>query len=172
MRRLFSKLTIKGKKPLPEAYPKILATIGDHIRKTRLDRELFQADVAKIMNVTEECISNWEINKSHPNIMYWPRIIKFLGYDPEYVEGNTLAIVLANYRRQHGLRLRRLAEQIGVDETTILWWERGKEVKYKRSKRQLEEFFTREGISDVEIPFFDSVKLGKENYQKRMIRKK
>ena len=35
----FCHVRLSGPKPLPKAYPKHLKTLGDHIRKRRLDRE-------------------------------------------------------------------------------------------------------------------------------------
>jgi len=86
--------------------------------------------------------------------MHWPKIIEFLGYDPECKQGNTLAATLWNYRRRHGLTLKILGGMIGVDETTVLWWERGQAIKMVRSKEQLKAFFEREEIVDVEVPLY------------------
>jgi hypothetical protein len=38
----FCEVTLTAKKPLSEAYPKTLKTLGDHLRKRRLDLNLFQ----------------------------------------------------------------------------------------------------------------------------------
>ncbi|MEO0898664.1 MAG: transcriptional regulator [Bacteroidota bacterium] len=99
--------------------------------------------------------------------MYWPKIIAFLGYDPEFEEGNPLAVTLKNYRRKHGLKRKLLADRIGVDETTVLWWERGREVKYMRSRNQLQAFFETEGITGVEIPFYDAASRTREVYKRK-----
>lgn len=44
----------------PRHYPKKLITLGDHIKATRLDRGLFQKDLAKLWDCTESTIYNWE----------------------------------------------------------------------------------------------------------------
>ncbi|MEL7534795.1 MAG: helix-turn-helix transcriptional regulator [Bacteroidota bacterium] len=150
----FCNLSLKIKKPLHWAYPKQLKTVGDHLRKVRLDRGLWQVHVAQKIGVTENSIMKWENNISKPKIMHWPDIVRFLGYDPEIEEGNSLAVCLRNYRRLHGLSRRKLAPLIGVDETTVLWWERGTAVKLKRSHERLLSFFEQEGIENVEIPLF------------------
>lgn len=56
----FCKIELKAPKPPPAGYPKILKTLGDHIRKKRLDLGLLQKDVAKIIGTTESTIWNRE----------------------------------------------------------------------------------------------------------------
>ncbi|MHB9013211.1 MAG: hypothetical protein ACYC49_13440 [Ignavibacteriaceae bacterium] len=48
------KVTLKAKKPISKAYPVVLNTIGDHIRKLRVELKLFQKDVAKILGVKKD----------------------------------------------------------------------------------------------------------------------
>jgi len=52
----FCHLTLKAKKPLPLGYPQILKTLGDHLRKRRLDLNLLQKEVAEIIGVDETTI--------------------------------------------------------------------------------------------------------------------
>jgi len=47
------------KQPLA-GYPTNPVTIGDHIRKRRMDLGLLQREVAEIIGVTESSIWNWE----------------------------------------------------------------------------------------------------------------
>jgi hypothetical protein len=39
-------------KPKPNRYPNEISSLGDHLRKTRLDRGLLQGDVAKQIEVS------------------------------------------------------------------------------------------------------------------------
>lgn len=48
------------RKPLPLSCPENPVSIGDHIRKKRMQLKLLQKDVAKICCVTEDCITNWK----------------------------------------------------------------------------------------------------------------
>jgi len=141
--------------------------LGDHLRKARLDKGLLQKEVAELIGVTEESIVNWEWGHSYPLIKWMPSIINFIGYDPDRREDDSLASTLLNYRRQHGLKRKLLADKIGVDETTVLWWERGTEVKLKRSKEQLKAFFETEGIKGVEIPFYDAARRAREVHSRK-----
>jgi DNA-binding transcriptional regulator YiaG len=61
------KIALKVKKPSNKPYPKELNTIGDQIKKKRLDLNLRQVDLAKLLGVTEDTIRNWEKNRSIPN---------------------------------------------------------------------------------------------------------
>jgi len=63
-------------KPLPSAYPEKLVTIGDHMRRTRLDRNLYQKDVGKLLGIDGCTVKNWE------KVSYTPRICEFLNYTP------------------------------------------------------------------------------------------
>ncbi|GAB3430272.1 helix-turn-helix domain-containing protein [Niabella aquatica] len=75
-------IQLRGKKLENKAYPKELLTYGDHIRKHRLDLEMSQSEVAKIMNVQTDTITNWELNRNSPVLNHIPKIIQFLGYTP------------------------------------------------------------------------------------------
>lgn len=45
------------------AYPQNPVSIGEHIKKKRIDLKLFQSDVAKIFNVSTDCVTYWENNR-------------------------------------------------------------------------------------------------------------
>jgi DNA-binding XRE family transcriptional regulator len=66
------------KQQLP-GYPEFPITVGEHIRKKRMDLGLLQREVAEIIGVTESSVWNWE-HGTEPELQYNPRIIKFLGY--------------------------------------------------------------------------------------------
>ena len=65
-----------------KAYPKQLVTIGDHIRKRRLDLKLFQRELAEMVGTHSTEISAWENNKVIIPKRCQEKIIAFLGYDP------------------------------------------------------------------------------------------
>ena len=120
------KITLRAKKPTNPAYPLSLISIGDHIKKKRIDLNLFQKDVAKLIGVKEESVYNWENNYSKPKIYLHPRIIKFLGYVPFDLPKETIGDKIKSYRKEHGLSQRKLAKLWGVDQTTIRDWENNK----------------------------------------------
>jgi DNA-binding XRE family transcriptional regulator len=51
----------------PDGYPVNPKTIGEHIRKKRMDCRLMQSDVASIIGVSEESIWNWENDRIKPS---------------------------------------------------------------------------------------------------------
>lgn len=80
------KVTLWAKKPVNPAYPAGLNTLGDHLRKTRLDRGLSQPEVARALNVATDTVSGWELNRNQPSLKHAKAITDFLGYIPFEIE--------------------------------------------------------------------------------------
>jgi DNA-binding XRE family transcriptional regulator len=110
-------------KPMPISYPENPVSIGDHIRKKRMELKLLQKDVARICGVSEDCITNWEKNRNTPQIQYFPHIINFLGYLPFDVDLTTLSGRLKAHRYINGLSQKQLGKILGVDGATVCSWE-------------------------------------------------
>ena len=51
----------------PDGYPVSPKTIGEHLRKKRMDNRLMQSEVANIIGVSEESIWNWEKGRTEPS---------------------------------------------------------------------------------------------------------
>ena len=130
-------ITLKAQKPLKKQYPKELKTIGDHIKKRRLDLDLLQKDVAELIGVQKDSICNWENNRSSPKIHFLPRINEFLGYIPFESPKNSIADRIKAYRKKYGLSQRKLAKLWNVDQSTIRHWEKGKHKPSKKLKEML-----------------------------------
>lgn len=138
----FIKLQLKAKKPENPAYPKTLTTLGDHIRKRRLDLGLWQKEVAATLGVTTSAVTNWEKNRVTPYFTYLPKIIAFLGYTPapfDKIGGNIIEQIKL-YRLTHGLSQEKFAKLIEIDETTIAKWERGEHEPTKRLVNKISVF--------------------------------
>jgi Helix-turn-helix len=60
-----------------------LRTVEEHIKRKRLQQHLFQADLAKLFGVLLGSVRNWEQGIFQPAETSMPRIIEFLGYDPQ-----------------------------------------------------------------------------------------
>ena len=71
------------------------------------------------LNVSDVTIYLWERNKARPSLTQIPRIIEFLGQYPFKKKAENLGEKLREYRRIHGLTQQKLAERLGVDETTV-----------------------------------------------------
>jgi len=100
-------------------------TVGDHIKKRRLELGLFQSQAAELLDVCEATVKNWEKGHRDIPIRSYPAILTFLGYDP-LPEPQTLAEQLQAIRRRMGWKVRTAAKSIGVDESTWRQWEAGR----------------------------------------------
>ena len=99
----FCHVSLTASRPLPPAYPRKLTTLGDHLRKKRLDLGLLQKDLAQRLGVDKASVHNWENHRSSPSLQFIPKVIDFLGYDPLSTEANTLGEKLVAVRQQPGL---------------------------------------------------------------------
>ena len=113
-------IVLNALKPERKPYPKELKMYGDHTRKKRLDLNLSQPQVAKIINVTPDSITNWELNRGKPILTIIPKIISFLGYTPIVNENS-----IRSYRIQNGLSQKEFARILEIDPTTLSRVERG-----------------------------------------------
>jgi DNA-binding transcriptional regulator YiaG len=138
----FCHALLKASKPQASHYPKLVNTLGDHIRSRRLDLGLFQSNIADQIRVDTTTIHNWEGNKSVPATRYIPAILQFLGYNP-FPPAQTLPERLATVRKMLGLSQRKLAELLGVDPGTLQGWEAGQHKPVGRTRRLLEAFLAK-----------------------------
>jgi transcriptional regulator with XRE-family HTH domain len=129
-------VTLSATKPKDRSYPAELNTIGDHLRKRRLDLGLLQREVAERIGVTKCTIQYWETNRVVPALRFRPRIAVFLGYDTSgWSEPESVAERLKAHRVRLGLSRKKLAALLGVDPSNIAGWETE---KHKPSKKSLE----------------------------------
>jgi len=120
------------------SYPAKPISIGDHIRKKRMGLKLLQKDVAIILNVSEDCVTYWENNRSKPQIKYYPQIIKFLGYYPFKLDLATFNNRIMAYRCLNGLSQKSFADMMNVDPKTLVQLSNGKGSKSQR--KRIEKF--------------------------------
>ena len=91
----------------------------------RLELGLQKKFVATRLAVNEWTYLNWESGRTTPEIRYMPRIIDFLGFDP-HPAPISLPGRLKAIRRNLGLSVKRLSAVLGVDESVVARWERGR----------------------------------------------
>ncbi|OQP64981.1 transcriptional regulator [Niastella vici] len=113
------------------------ATLGEKIRNRRLELHLFQKDVADLMGVTEDSITNWELNRHEPQIEYYPKIIEFLGYFPFDIDTSTLGGKIKRYRYLKGVTQEELARELGVNESTIFHYEKNDTKPFRKTMAKL-----------------------------------
>ena len=65
-------------------YPINPKTLGEHLRKKRIDLHLSMSQLARLLGVgvTDTAIEKWEKNQNRPTSEHKNQIIQFLGYDP------------------------------------------------------------------------------------------
>jgi len=109
-----------------------MRTWGDHIKVRRLDLKLTKRQLSLNLNVSDITIYLWERNKVKPSLAQIPKIIEFLGRDPFEKKTDNLAERIKDFRRVRGLSRKKLAEQIGIDLSTLEGWETGKHQPTKK----------------------------------------
>jgi DNA-binding transcriptional regulator YiaG len=97
----FLKITLNAPKPKPAHYPANPKTLGEHIRKKRMDLRLLQREVAEIIGVNACTIHNWECSHLRPNALYIPRIIAFLERHPFVKDNETGSHKLLETHSEH-----------------------------------------------------------------------
>ena len=100
--------------------PSSLCEEKDHRKESTPQRQL-----SLIFRVDDTTIYLWEHNQVQTSLAQIPKIIEFLGQDPFEKETDKLEDKIREYRRIHGLTKKKLAGQLGIDQTTLASWERG-----------------------------------------------
>jgi len=83
-----------------------------------------QEELANRFGVHKGSVQNWEQEITEPALCHIPKIVEFLGFDPE-PEPHLSHERLAYGRRRLGMTQDELAHALKVDPTTIWRWERG-----------------------------------------------
>jgi len=113
-----------------------MRTWGDYIKVRRLDLKLTKRQLSIKFHVDDTTIYLWEHNKVQPSLAQIPKIIEFLRHDPFEKEAENLRDRIREYRRVHGLSQKKLAEQLGIDQTTLAGWESG---EHRPTKKLLDK---------------------------------
>ena len=136
-------MRLRAKKPASSAYPKGLRSIGDHVRKRRIDLKLTQKQIAEKLGVDETTVWNWESSKTVPLTKHLPAIICFLGYSPFKETGQSLGERLQAHRRKSGLSQEELAMEIGIDPSTLSRLEKNSSRCFKKVVEIASDFLRR-----------------------------
>lgn len=121
-------------------YPYYLKTLGDHLRKRRLDLNLTQKQLAEdILHTSTSNIKNWEANRRQVSLCFRPQIYEFIGYFPCDVSLR-LGLRLKERKKNFGLSIRMVSKMLLADPCTIAGWERGEHQPSKRHVQTIECF--------------------------------
>ncbi|MFN8302434.1 MAG: helix-turn-helix domain-containing protein [Saprospiraceae bacterium] len=96
-----------------------LKTLGDHLRKVRLDRGLSQPDVARMLEVDALTVTGWELNHHEPPARLAKAIIAFLGYFPFSGSDHSLGRQLYYARLITGKTQKQVAKEIDCDASNL-----------------------------------------------------
>jgi transcriptional regulator with XRE-family HTH domain len=96
--------------------------LGEHLKRVRLDRGLWQTHLAREFGCSTATIQNYEMGRTLPEIHHWPAILRFLGNDPR-PEPTSWPERLRHVREGRGLTQADLAQHLGVDIRTVNSWE-------------------------------------------------
>ena len=129
-------LPVRLKLLKPNGIPNNPQSLGEHIRKRRLQLGLTQRKSAICIGVNPWTVANWEIGRYEPSIRSFPAILAFLGYNP-FEPPATVGERLRHVRRQHGWSTGEAAHQLGVDRTTWQDWEHGKLILFRRHRTKV-----------------------------------
>jgi len=119
-----------------KGYPEVPKTIGEHLRKRRLDLGLTQKQSARRFGISVTAYNGWEASRIKPGIARWPAVVAFLGDDPN-PKPRTFGEALRAMRWLHGLNRRQLAAKLGVDVKSVLNWETGRTRPVPAHRRSL-----------------------------------
>ncbi len=123
----FCHVTLRGQKPLPPEYPRELTTIGNHIRKRRLELGIRQEEAAGRIGVGVNTLLKWETGWHKPTVRLLPAVVRFLGYEPAGLAGaGSEGAGLRALRRAAGLSQEEFARRVGVSQSLVSMWELGK----------------------------------------------
>ncbi|WP_299586596.1 helix-turn-helix transcriptional regulator [Mucilaginibacter sp.] len=111
------------KKPSLKPYNANPQTLGEHIKKRRIETNLLQKEVAAIIGVSEDSVTYWENGRAIPQVQHYPRLITFLGYYPFIHETKSIAGKLKQVRNCLGLSYEQCGEVFSVHASTIRAWE-------------------------------------------------
>ena len=132
-----SPLHLTTPKPKHFRYPKEIITVGDEVRKARIDRGLTQHEVAEMIGVNRNAIYEMELNNRKLTIYALHKAYCFLGYIPTTlnIDESTLAGKMFIHRIINGFSLKEVGEKVGLDKSTISRFEIGKKVKRESIKK-------------------------------------
>lgn len=64
-----------------------IAVFGTKLKEIRESKNLSQKDLAKLLHVSSQTISNWEISASFPSLPTFEKLVNVLETTPNYLTG-------------------------------------------------------------------------------------
>lgn len=122
---------------LEPTYPKNPKSIGEIIRKARMDKGLQTKELAQALEVSPDSVINWELRGRKPRYRHIGMLEKILGinlpvsllYKGYPAKAETISQKIKRKRLELSLSQKELARMLGVNKDTIKDWEDGKGMK-------------------------------------------
>lgn len=131
-----SRITLKALKPKETDFePK---TLGQHLRKRRLQLGFTQTQAADQLGISPFTMLNLEKDRTKPSVAAMPSLIRWLG-DDHFPVPKTLQERMRAVRRVNGWTIREAAIRLGVYPGTWAEWERSGRVPWERLRERLEK---------------------------------
>jgi len=136
-----------------KGYPIEPKTVGEHVKKRRLDLGLKQKEVATHLGIHFTTLQLWERGIGDPGVKSLPGIIRFLGYVPfacDLTPGGRLSFL----RRCCGMTQEEIAARIECNPETLWRWESNLTISFRKhamAKDIFEKELKRLGIRSVVI---------------------
>lgn len=128
--------------PDKRQFPKELQHVGNHIKKARLERNIPLKELVLEFEIDRETLRAWENGLWEPFVKHYPKIIRFLGYNPFAHETKTLGGKIRKYRFEHGLTQDQFAELLHTDKCTVSFWETNRRLPIKKTLLKLEKILS------------------------------
>ncbi|MCF6265692.1 MAG: helix-turn-helix domain-containing protein [Desulfuromusa sp.] len=121
-----------------EEFTREPVTLADHLRRRRIELDLYQKEVAAKLDVTTSTIWNWE-NTGSVYLRFIPQVINFLGYN-SIPQPEDLLKKLAWYKRVNGLSLEKLGTEMGRDPEQLADWLSGRYYPCRKNLGMFDKF--------------------------------
>jgi len=145
----FCQVKLRGQRPPPLGYPKSPKTLGEHIRRRRMDLGLSQEQAGKAMGVHNSTVSEWETNQRPIDDRNLAKVYAFLGYRPDPLPKSFQERV-RYWRQSLGLSRIQLSLALGLNHSVVQGWENGANPK-KDSLTRLRTFLVEELGKEVKL---------------------
>jgi len=122
-----------------------------------------QSNVAKILGVTTNTVTNWELRRNEPTAKFAKSIIDFLGYFPFLVDNLSLGEQLHYARLITGKTQREVAKLIDCDASNLRHIELGKRMPLMRVRVKIQDFI------DITLKERTSLKASKNSTKGNLI---
>lgn len=111
----------------PEAVYAGEGSFGSNLKRIRKEKSMSQEELADELEVSQQCIANWENGNRNPSVTVVPEIAKALGCGIEelYLCESSFGSNLKRLRKAKGVYQGHLAEVLSTDRSTIAKWETG-----------------------------------------------